>query len=93
MNYSDWLEASHKPLYTVEGEEGGCPPGYKFDKKMMMCVPKRDKDKVGPNQKEGPKDLKPGNGVGYNVWGASGYDGSGYAFEEKPTSSDLQTRE
>ena len=82
MNFTDFLDSVVEPLYEAEGEIPKCPPGYKFDKNMMMCVPKTAKDKVGNSQKEGDKDLKPGNTAGYNVIGASGYNGDGYAFEE-----------
>ena len=89
MNFSEYLESAVFPLYEKEGEIPKCPPGYKFDKEMMMCVPKTKKDAVGSNQKEGGnKDLRPGNGAGYNVWGTSGYDGAGYAWEEQPTTND-----
>ncbi len=57
----------------------------------MMCVPKTKKDAIGDDQKSGNKDLKPGEGGMYNTWGSSGYDGSGYAWEEPPTSNDKAT--
>ena len=82
MNFTDFLDSSVEPLYEKEGELPKCPPGYRFDKDMMMCVPKSKKDSVGDAQKEGNKDLRPGNGPGYNTWGPSGYNGDGYAFEE-----------
>lgn len=90
MDYSAWLDAVKTPLYEKEGAIPKCPPGYVFDKNMMMCVPKTQKDKVGDGQR-GDKDLKPGNGAGYNVWGSTGYDGSGYAWEEPPTQSPDQS--
>ena len=89
MNFTDFKESLCTPLYEKEDAIPKCPPGYKFDKNLMMCVPKSGKDAVGNRQKEGNKDLRPGNGAGYNVIGSSGYDGSGYAFEERPTSNDL----
>ena len=92
MNYSDYLNSAVFPLYEKEGDVPKCPPGYKFDKEMKMCVPKTQKDAVGDRQKYGDKDLKPGNGAGYNVFGSSGYGGDGYAFEEKPTSNDVYSR-
>ena len=87
MNFSEYLESMVFPLYEKEGEIPKCPPGYRFDKKQMMCVPKTPKDSVGDSQKEGNKDMKPGNGAGYNVWGVTGYNG-GYAWEEGPTTND-----
>ena len=89
MNFSEFMESIVSPLYEKEGEIPKCPPGYRYDKEMKMCVPKSPKDAVGDSQKYGDKDMKPGNGAGYNVWGSSGYDGAGYAFEEKPTAQDL----
>ena len=89
MNFSEYLESAVHPLYEKEGELPKCPPGYRYDKDMAMCVPKRPKDAVGTNQKEGNKDLKPGNNTGYNVWGSTGYGGDGYAWEERPTGNDL----
>ena len=88
MNFTEFCESIKPPLYEAEGEVPKCPPGYKYDVQMKMCVPKTPKDKVGAGQREGDKDLKPGNGPGYNTIGASGY-GAGYAFEEPPTSNDL----
>jgi len=87
MNFTEFCDSLVSPLYEKEGELPKCPPGYKFDKNQMMCVPKSPKDKVGSGQRE-DKDLKPGNGAGYNVWGNSGYSGSGYAWEEPATSND-----
>lgn len=52
-----------------------CPPGYVWDKKNKMCVPKEQKDKIIDDYK---KDMEPGNGPAYDTWGSSGYDG-GYA--------------
>ncbi len=89
MNFTEFLESVVQPLYEMEGEAPKCPPGYRYDKNLVMCVPKSKKDSVGEHQKTGDKDLKPGNGAGYNTWGSSGYNGDGYAFEERPTSSDL----
>ena len=92
MNFTEYCESLVKPLYEKEGELPKCPPGYKYDAKMMMCVPKTEKDKVGSGQKDGTdKDMKPGNNAGYNTIGNSGY-GDGYAFEEPPTAQDLANR-
>ena len=89
MNYSEFCESIVSPLYEKEGEIPTCPPGYKFDKDLMMCVPKTKKDSISNSQKQGNKDSRPGNNGGYNTWGSSGYDGAGYAWEEQPTSNDL----
>ena len=87
MDFTQFCDSVVFPLYEKEGAIPKCPPGYRFDKEMMMCVPKTQKDAVGPSR-YGDKDLKPGNGPGYNPIGNSGYSGSGYAFEEPPTSND-----
>jgi len=87
MNFTEFKNSAVAPLYEKEGEIPKCPPGYRFDKEMMMCVPKTKKDAVG-DSKYGDKDLKPGNGASYNVWGNSGYSGAGFAWEEPPTSND-----
>ncbi len=88
MDFTEFLSSTRHPLYEKEGDLPKCPPGYKYDKEMKMCVPKSPKDAVGNSQKYGDKDMKPGNGAGYNTWGASGYSGTGYAWEEQPTSND-----
>lgn len=62
-----------------------CPPGYRFDRKELMCVPIKPNDSVGRNH---GKQSSPSNSPGYNTWGNSGYNG-GYAWEEQPTSSDM----
>ena len=80
-----WTHKDH--LYEKEGELPRCPPGYRWDKETVMCVPKTAKDAVGNAQKGKDKELKPGNGAGYNVFGNSGYNG-GFAFEEPPTPND-----
>ena len=87
LDFTQFCDSLTAPLYEKEGELPKCPPGYKFDKNMMMCVPKTEKDSVGPS-KYGDKDLRPGNGPGYHAIGNSGYSGAGYAFEEPPTSND-----
>ena len=89
MNFTEFLDSTTQPLYEKEGEVPKCPPGYKYDVEMKMCVPKTSKDSIGKDQKHGNKDLKPGNGASYNVWGNSGYSGAGFAWEEQPTSNDI----
>ena len=90
MNFTDYINSAVPPLYEAEGDIPKCPPGYRYDKTMKMCVPKSNRDAIGKDQKYGDKDLKPGSGPGYNVWGSSGYDGAGYAFEEPPTTNPAQ---
>ena len=81
MNFSEYLEAIEgvEPLYKVEGELPKCPPGYRYDRKAKDCVPKTDADKVGKDQ----KDSSPENAASYKVWGRTGLNGDGYAWEDK----------
>lgn len=88
MNYSEYVNSLVSPLYEGDGVLPKCPPGYRYDPKLKMCVPKGPKDSVGKSQKTGDRDLKPGQNANYNIWGNTGYDGSGYAWEEPPTSND-----
>lgn len=85
MNYSEYckfISETESPLYQVEGEIPRCPPGYIFDKKKMDCVPKTEKDKInGKLSDSDKKDSKPGN-TSFNVWGRTGVNGDGYAWEE-----------
>ena len=83
MNYTEFLESlqdTQDPVYQVEGDIPRCPPGYIFDRKQMDCVPKTRKDKV-TGKLENNKDLKPGN-TSFNVWGKTGVNGDGYAWED-----------
>ena len=91
MNFSDYINSAITPLYEKEGALPKCPPGYRYDAKLVMCVPKTAKDSVGRGEKSGDKDLKPGQGAHYNVWGNTGYNGAGYAWEEGPTTNDKTT--
>lgn len=83
MNFSEFLDNEVQPLYQVEGKLPECPPGYKWDKKSMRCLPKTEADKIDAKGTYSNKDLQPGNGPSYNVWGATGLNGDGYALEEK----------
>ena len=80
MNFTEYLEAVEgvEPVYQVEGELPKCPPGYRYDPKGKRCVPKTEEDKVGKDQ----KDSSPANGASYRVWGRTGLNGDGYAWEE-----------
>ena len=90
LHHQQSVNSAVAPLYEAEGEIPKCPPGYRYDKNMKMCVPKSPKDAIGKGQKYGDKDLKPGQGPSFNVWGSTGYDGAGYAYEEKPTENDRE---
>jgi len=61
-----------------------CPPGYRFDKKQLMCVPKTPQDSVSGRNN---KDNHPGNGPSFNVIGSHGMNGAPYAYEEPATSN------
>ena len=83
MNFTEYLAATEgvEPLYQVEGKGPSCPPGYQWDKKAMRCVPKTEKDKVGPH--DDSKDMKPdNNSASFNIWGKTGVNGDGYAYAE-----------
>jgi hypothetical protein len=79
MNFTDWLDSLVEPLYEADGIPQ-CPPGYKFDKKNMMCVPKSKKDDVSGSK--GEKNLEPGNMPSFNTIGSHGQNGAPYAYEE-----------
>jgi hypothetical protein len=82
MNFTEYLENTEgvTPLYKVEGDLPKCPPGYKYDKKAKDCVPKSPEDSV---QDKGSKDSSPANGAAsYKVFGKTGLNGDGYAWEE-----------
>ncbi len=87
MNYSEYLEHLTKavePAYQVDEDVPQCPPGYRFDRKRMDCVPKTKKDDVKGKLKDqdgDKRDMKPGN-TSFNVIGRTGVNGDGYAYEE-----------
>ena len=78
MNYSEWLESLVESPFSVN-DKPACPKGYKWDKKTMRCVPRSEKDDVSNKNN---KDSKPENMSGFNVIGATGMNGDGYAYEE-----------
>ena len=82
MNYSEYLESledNKEPIYQKEGSLPQCPPGYRWDRKKKDCVPKTEKDSI--KGKLDDKGSTSGN-ASYNVWGRTGMNGDGYAFEE-----------
>ena len=81
MNFTEWKESLTEPLYEVN-DKPACPPGYKWNKKLMMCTPRTEKDDVSTGSK---KDNKPENGPSYGVIGATGMNGDGYAYAEPAT--------
>ena len=85
MNYSEYcdhIKQTKDPLYQVEGDIPRCPPGYIFNREKMDCVPKSKKDDIKGKLGDDKKDLKPGN-TSFNVWGKTGINGDGYAWEER----------
>lgn len=81
MNFSEFLEAVEQPAYKVKGKGDVCPKGHRLDPKTGTCMP------IGPVQNSQNPDMKELNppASGYNVWGATGLNGDGYALEEKLT--------
>ena len=75
MDFTEFLEAMEEPLYEVKGMKVECPKGTKYDKDTNTCVPVGNKTSENPNQKELTKAVG-----GYNVWGATGLNGDGYAL-------------
>lgn len=82
MNFTEFCQSIDgvEPDFQIEGEVPRCPRGYVWNKKTKRCVPKTKKDDVG--NMNSSKDMKPSNGPGYNVWGKTGLNGDGYAYEE-----------
>ena len=85
MNFTEWKESLCDPLYETD-ENPKCPPGYKWNKKQMMCVPKTEKDDVS---KTNSKDRHPANGPGYHTIGSHGMNGAPYAYEEPATADSV----
>ena len=83
MNYTEfceYLENKDKEL-TYEAKLPQCPPGYVYSRQRKDCIPKTEKDKVS-----GKLDQKDNyhSGASYKVWGRTGVNGDGYAYEEPP---------
>ena len=84
MNYTDfceYLDRQEKEL-TYEAKLPQCPPGYVYSKKRKDCIPKEEKDKVSGKLRDNKDDTH--SGASYNVWGRTGVNGDGYAYEDKP---------
>ena len=82
MNFSefkDYLEDTQDPLYQVEGKLPQCPPGYVWSAKRKDCIPKTEKDKVSGRLQDNKDTL---NSNSFTVWGRTGLNGDGYAYEE-----------
>lgn len=80
-DYLEYLDSAVPPLYQVEGKLPQCPPGYVWNAERKDCLPKTEKDKINGklNDKNGAY-----SGAHYNVWGKTGLNGDGYAYEDPP---------
>lgn len=80
MNFSEFCESMQDPLYEKKGEEPKCEAGYTWNKKLGKCVPERNRNHAGENPGER---YLPNPVGGFDVFGATGIDGDGYAMEEE----------
>ena len=85
LNFTEFCEYldNKEPdiTYKVEGKLPQCPPGYIWSRKRKDCIPKTEKDKVSGRLDD--KDNH-NSGATYNVWGRTGVNGDGYAYEDAP---------
>ena len=83
MNYSEFCEYLDKKEeeLTYEAKLPQCPPGYVYSRERKDCIPKREKDKVSGRLQDN-KDQN--TGASYRVWGRTGINGDGYAYEDRP---------
>ena len=72
-------EASRKAARRVDPDLPQCPPGYVYSRRDKTCVPQTAKDDV---KVRGGADAGAGYGSQYNIWGRTGLNGDGYAYEE-----------
>ena len=77
MDFSEFLESIQDPVYEEKGKEPKCPGGHKWDKKLKKCVPGEGKKNDTKGDQEIPDPL-----ASFDVWGATGLNGDGYAMEE-----------
>ena len=83
MNYSEFCEYLDKKEeeLTYEAKLPQCPPGYVYSRERKDCIPKTEKDKVSGRLQDN-KDTN--SGASYRVWGCTGVNGDGYAYEDPP---------
>ena len=81
MNFTEYCESLERPLFEADGVPH-CPPGYRFDKNKLMCVPKTEKDDVSNMRGSDKKDNSPENMPSFNTIGSHGQNGAPYAYEE-----------
>ena len=82
MNYTEfceYLDNQEKEL-TYEAKLPQCPPGYVYSRERKECIPKTEKDKISGRL----NDKDQNTGASYNVWGRTGVNGDGYAYEDAP---------
>ena len=83
MDYTEFckhLDEQEKEL-TYEAKLPQCPPGYVYSRERKDCIPKTEKDKVSGRLQDN-KDTN--SGASYRVWGRTGINGDGYAYEDAP---------
>jgi len=76
MDFSNFLKSAVPPLYEAEGKDPTCPKGFKWDSAAGCCMPHTPKGEESSN----PGDQAPAFTPNYNVWGATGIDGDGWAI-------------
>ena len=85
MNYTEYMEyleqQKNRLTYNVEAKLPQCPPGYIWSRKRKDCIPKTEKDKVSGRLNDRDNH---NSGATYNVWGRTGLNGDGYAYEDAP---------
>lgn len=82
MNFSEFNESLQNPLFEKKGETPECPEGYKWNKKLGKCEPK-----VKQKAQENPGDKHRTLMGNFNVYGATGINGDGYALEDSGEAS------
>lgn len=84
MDYTEFCKYldNQKEELTYEAKLPQCPPGYIWSRKRKDCIPKTEKDKISGRLKE--KDNNNNYGATYKVWGRTGVNGDGYAYEDPP---------
>jgi RNase P subunit RPR2 len=69
------------PDKKIRKELPVCPPGYVYSRERKDCIPRTERDKVNGRLNTSSTI---NDGANYNVWGRTGLNGDGYAYEDKP---------